>query len=230
MEAAAGQRPATDIPGKTLACAMCVTCGFLMHEAPGVPSKRAVTIHLPMPSECIRRPYPLPQGSDLPQIGKMPTGSGHFFPGEGRRDPLEGDPPSGYAVRTHHLVNRPSQDPHVATENPAPMADIAATLRVGLESSRLEGTRWRPLYNRTSSQVMEVHGAFRDRGGTAVVVEHPGKARGSTGNNPGGAPRLLGRESAARPHLIRSAFMRTYSSPARSRRSETSTRRQSHCG
>ncbi|GAA2292095.1 hypothetical protein GCM10010415_75100 [Streptomyces atrovirens] len=40
----------------------------------------------------------------------------------------------GYAVRAHHLVNRPSQDLDVATENPAPMADIAATLRVGLEA------------------------------------------------------------------------------------------------
>lgn len=35
----------------------------------------------------------------------------------------------GYAVRAHHLVNRPSQDLDVATENPAPMADIAAALR-----------------------------------------------------------------------------------------------------
>ena len=34
----------------------------------------------------------------------------------------------GYAVRAHHLINRPSQDLDVATENPAPMADIAATL------------------------------------------------------------------------------------------------------
>lgn len=40
----------------------------------------------------------------------------------------------GYAVRAHHLVSRPSQDLDVATENPAPMADIAATLRTGLES------------------------------------------------------------------------------------------------
>lgn len=40
----------------------------------------------------------------------------------------------GYAVRAHRLVNRPSQDLDVATENPAPMADIAATLRVGLEA------------------------------------------------------------------------------------------------
>ncbi|MGW1364808.1 nucleotidyl transferase AbiEii/AbiGii toxin family protein [Streptomyces chartreusis] len=40
----------------------------------------------------------------------------------------------GYAVRAHHLVNRPSQDLDVATENPAPMTDIAATLRSGLEN------------------------------------------------------------------------------------------------
>lgn len=40
----------------------------------------------------------------------------------------------GYAVRAHHLVNRPSQDLDAATENPAPMADIAATLRAGLEA------------------------------------------------------------------------------------------------
>ncbi|MCX5200554.1 nucleotidyl transferase AbiEii/AbiGii toxin family protein [Streptomyces sp. NBC_00237] len=44
----------------------------------------------------------------------------------------------GYAVRAHRLVNRPSQDLDVATENPAPMADIAATLRAGLE-----GRGWR---------------------------------------------------------------------------------------
>ncbi|MGW2826097.1 nucleotidyl transferase AbiEii/AbiGii toxin family protein [Streptomyces sp. NPDC001443] len=40
----------------------------------------------------------------------------------------------GYAVRAHRLVNRPSQDLDVATENPAPMADIPATLRAGLEA------------------------------------------------------------------------------------------------
>lgn len=40
----------------------------------------------------------------------------------------------GYAIRAHRLVNRPSQDLDVATENPAPMADIAATLRVGLQA------------------------------------------------------------------------------------------------
>lgn len=32
----------------------------------------------------------------------------------------------GYAVRAHRLVNRPSQDLDVATENPAPMDDIAS--------------------------------------------------------------------------------------------------------
>ncbi|MFJ2021321.1 nucleotidyl transferase AbiEii/AbiGii toxin family protein [Streptomyces nodosus] len=40
----------------------------------------------------------------------------------------------GYAVRAHHLVNRPSQDLDVATENPAPMSDIAAVVRAGLEA------------------------------------------------------------------------------------------------
>ncbi|MFB9738394.1 nucleotidyl transferase AbiEii/AbiGii toxin family protein [Streptomyces thermocoprophilus] len=40
----------------------------------------------------------------------------------------------GYTVRARRLVNRPSQDLDVATENPAPMADIAATLRAGLEA------------------------------------------------------------------------------------------------
>jgi predicted nucleotidyltransferase component of viral defense system len=40
----------------------------------------------------------------------------------------------GYAVRAHRLVNRPSQDLDVATENPAPMADIAATLCTGLRA------------------------------------------------------------------------------------------------
>ncbi|MFE7623836.1 nucleotidyl transferase AbiEii/AbiGii toxin family protein [Streptomyces sp. NPDC057509] len=40
----------------------------------------------------------------------------------------------GYAVRAHRLVSRPSQDLDVATENPAPMAAIAATLCAGLES------------------------------------------------------------------------------------------------
>ncbi|MFF8950730.1 nucleotidyl transferase AbiEii/AbiGii toxin family protein [Streptomyces sp. NPDC014940] len=40
----------------------------------------------------------------------------------------------GYAARAHRLVNRPSQDLDVATENPAPMTDIAATLRAGLEA------------------------------------------------------------------------------------------------
>ncbi|MFF5011388.1 nucleotidyl transferase AbiEii/AbiGii toxin family protein [Streptomyces phaeochromogenes] len=38
----------------------------------------------------------------------------------------------GYAVRAHRLVSRPSQDLDVATENPAPMADIAAAVRDGL--------------------------------------------------------------------------------------------------
>ncbi|MFD8079401.1 nucleotidyl transferase AbiEii/AbiGii toxin family protein [Streptomyces sp. NBC_00510] len=40
----------------------------------------------------------------------------------------------GYAVRAHRLVNRPSQDLDVATQNPAPMTDIATTLRTGLEA------------------------------------------------------------------------------------------------
>ncbi|MFF1305877.1 nucleotidyl transferase AbiEii/AbiGii toxin family protein [Streptomyces sp. NPDC058307] len=40
----------------------------------------------------------------------------------------------GYAVRAHRLVDRPSQDLDVATENPAPMADIAGVVRAGLEA------------------------------------------------------------------------------------------------
>ncbi|HEY9374815.1 nucleotidyl transferase AbiEii/AbiGii toxin family protein [Streptomyces sp.] len=39
----------------------------------------------------------------------------------------------GYAVQAHGLVNRLSQDLDVATENPAPMADIAQTLQRGLD-------------------------------------------------------------------------------------------------
>ncbi len=37
-------------------------------------------------------------------------------------------------MRAHRLVNRPSQDLDVATENPAPMADIADVVRAGLEA------------------------------------------------------------------------------------------------
>ncbi|MFG2275852.1 nucleotidyl transferase AbiEii/AbiGii toxin family protein [Streptomyces chartreusis] len=53
----------------------------------------------------------------------------------------------GYAVRAHHLVNRPSQDLDVATENPAPMAEIAAALRSGLETRgwRVEALETAPL-------------------------------------------------------------------------------------
>jgi len=53
----------------------------------------------------------------------------------------------GYAVRAHHLVNRPSQDLDVATENPAPMADIAAALRTGLEilGSQVQALETAPL-------------------------------------------------------------------------------------
>lgn len=40
----------------------------------------------------------------------------------------------GYAVRAHHLANRPSQGLDVATENPAPMADIATVVCAGLEA------------------------------------------------------------------------------------------------
>ncbi|MFF3326945.1 nucleotidyl transferase AbiEii/AbiGii toxin family protein [Streptomyces sp. NPDC002889] len=38
----------------------------------------------------------------------------------------------GYAVQAHGLVDRLSQDLDVATENPAPMADIARDLELGL--------------------------------------------------------------------------------------------------
>ncbi|MFJ9945177.1 nucleotidyl transferase AbiEii/AbiGii toxin family protein [Streptomyces erythrochromogenes] len=40
----------------------------------------------------------------------------------------------GYAVQAHGLVQRLSQDLDVATENPAPMAEIAASLEHGLAS------------------------------------------------------------------------------------------------
>lgn len=39
----------------------------------------------------------------------------------------------GYAVQAHGLVDRLSQDLDVATENPDPMENIAATVRTGLE-------------------------------------------------------------------------------------------------
>lgn len=39
----------------------------------------------------------------------------------------------GYAVQAHGLVDRLSQDLDVATENPAQMKDIAASVRTGLE-------------------------------------------------------------------------------------------------
>jgi hypothetical protein len=39
----------------------------------------------------------------------------------------------GYAVRAHRLVSRPSQGLDVATENPAPMADIATAVHEGLQ-------------------------------------------------------------------------------------------------
>ncbi|MFI6037467.1 nucleotidyl transferase AbiEii/AbiGii toxin family protein [Streptomyces sp. NPDC051315] len=39
-----------------------------------------------------------------------------------------------YAVQAHGLVERVSQDVDVATENPADMEDIAATVRAGLEA------------------------------------------------------------------------------------------------
>lgn len=39
----------------------------------------------------------------------------------------------GYAVQAHGLVNRLSQDLDVATENPDPMQEIAATVQTGLE-------------------------------------------------------------------------------------------------
>lgn len=38
----------------------------------------------------------------------------------------------GYVVQAHGLVNRLSQDLDDATENPAPMAEIVHTVRVGL--------------------------------------------------------------------------------------------------
>ncbi len=38
----------------------------------------------------------------------------------------------GYAVQAHGLVDRLSQDLDLATENPAPMMEIARTLTLGL--------------------------------------------------------------------------------------------------
>ncbi|WSG20142.1 nucleotidyl transferase AbiEii/AbiGii toxin family protein [Streptomyces europaeiscabiei] len=57
----------------------------------------------------------------------------------------------GYAMRARRLVNRPSQDLDIAAESPAPMADIAATLRAGLERRgqqvhALERPTLRPLH------------------------------------------------------------------------------------
>lgn len=49
----------------------------------------------------------------------------------------------GYAVRAHHLVNRPSQDLDVASENPAPIADIAAVLHSGLTTDQRGACRGR---------------------------------------------------------------------------------------
>lgn len=49
----------------------------------------------------------------------------------------------GYAVRAHRLVNRPSQDLDVATENPAPMADIAAAVCRGLGPGAGKCRRWK---------------------------------------------------------------------------------------
>jgi hypothetical protein len=61
----------------------------------------------------------------------------------------------GYAVRAHRLVNRPSQDLDVATENPAPMADIAAALCRGL------GARgWKVQALETAPPIRSLH---RDR-------------------------------------------------------------------
>nr|WP_206313557.1 nucleotidyl transferase AbiEii/AbiGii toxin family protein [Streptomyces coryli] len=39
----------------------------------------------------------------------------------------------GYAVQAHRLLERPSQDLDLATENPAPMTEIADTVCAGLE-------------------------------------------------------------------------------------------------
>ncbi|MDQ1041623.1 hypothetical protein QFZ75_008125 [Streptomyces sp. V3I8] len=50
----------------------------------------------------------------------------------------------GYAVRAHRLVSRPSQDLDVATENPAPMAEIASAVGDGLVQREGGGCgRWR---------------------------------------------------------------------------------------
>ncbi|MBB4779416.1 hypothetical protein BJY27_000377 [Streptomyces rapamycinicus] len=47
----------------------------------------------------------------------------------------------GYAVQAHGLVDRLSQDLDVATENPAPMAEITRSLVAGAGRARLAGQR-----------------------------------------------------------------------------------------
>ncbi|MEU6619451.1 nucleotidyl transferase AbiEii/AbiGii toxin family protein [Streptomyces litmocidini] len=53
----------------------------------------------------------------------------------------------GYAVQAHGLVDRLSKDLRVATENPEPMEEIAATVRAGLEQLgwQLRGSETDPL-------------------------------------------------------------------------------------
>lgn len=56
----------------------------------------------------------------------------------------------GYAVQAHGLVDRLSQDLDVATESPAPMENIAATVRAGLEQRgwHVRALETDPLYAR----------------------------------------------------------------------------------
>lgn len=67
----------------------------------------------------------------------------------------------GYAVRAHRLVNRPSQDPDVATENPAPMADIAAALCSGL-TARGDGLLSRAVHGKPYGAVRVLGCAVED--------------------------------------------------------------------
>nr|WP_308429086.1 hypothetical protein [Streptomyces brasiliensis] len=68
----------------------------------------------------------------------------------------------GYAVRAHRLVNRPSRDLDVDSGNPAPMADIAATLRTGLQARgwRVQSLETAPLSARFTVRSGEAFAAY----------------------------------------------------------------------
>ncbi|GLX19749.1 MULTISPECIES: nucleotidyl transferase AbiEii/AbiGii toxin family protein [Streptomyces] len=76
----------------------------------------------------------------------------------------------GYAVQAHGLVERVSQDLDVATENPAPMADIAAGLEHGLAARgwRVETIAVDPL----SARLVVTDPATGERCEVDVLKEH----------------------------------------------------------